>query len=394
MIDFSDKTFENILSDMLGRVDDNLNKRDGSLIKTSLSAAAWAIEGIYLNLAHIQSQAYANTAIGENLDYIAGSVGLDRKEATKAQWYVLSNAPIPIGTILLYPNSDESVYFESLDESEEIETPEDPDLPYRTLTICQSAGSDANDFSGSLQTVDFVSGLTSVVLDYISIPGSDEETDDSLRERYFQEVGAVEFGGNMSSYRTFIKTIGGVGAVQVFPVWNGAGTVLCSVLSDSLEPITADKISEIQNIVCPPYADDPNETPSDYGFGMAPIGASVTITTAVAHTVVIVAQIQRTSGTSRTLNEIIADIKSSIKDYIHTLCSNWENLSTFNSISYSVILYYNKILGLMSMVDGVDVVVDCTVNGTRGNISYTQNASLFGQNIPKYVDNQITITEV
>ena len=40
MIDFSDKTFDNILNDMLERVDDGLNKRDGSLIKTSLAAAA------------------------------------------------------------------------------------------------------------------------------------------------------------------------------------------------------------------------------------------------------------------------------------------------------------------------------------------------------------------
>ena len=43
MLDIAGKTFDAILAEMLDRVPDELNKRDGSLIKTSLSAAAWAM---------------------------------------------------------------------------------------------------------------------------------------------------------------------------------------------------------------------------------------------------------------------------------------------------------------------------------------------------------------
>ena len=78
MIDVSDKTFDNILSEMLARVPDELNKRDGSLIKTSLAAAAWTIEGLYLDLAYVQRQAYGTTASTQELDYIVAECGLTR----------------------------------------------------------------------------------------------------------------------------------------------------------------------------------------------------------------------------------------------------------------------------------------------------------------------------
>ena len=397
MIDFSSKTFENILSDMLSRVDDGLNKRDGSLIKTSLAAAAWAIEGIYLNLSYLQNQAFPKTAIGENLDYIAATVGLERKDATKAQWYLLSNAPMPDGTRLLYSGSETSYYFDTIGESETIVDPADPNLTYRTMAECDTAGSMANDFTGSLQSIDFVQDLTSVVFDYVAIHGSDEETDESLRTRYFQEVGAVEFGGNISSYQTFIKSIGGVGAVQVYPTWEGPGTVLCSVLSDELVPITNEKIEEIKNIVCPPDADDPDELPelpSENGYGMAPIGAVVTIPTPFARPVSLVVEFIKAQGSTRTDDEIITDMKAGIRGYILQLCSNWEKLSRFNSASYSLIMYYNKVIGILSSVDGVEVIKECMLNGFQTDTVYPQTASERGQKVPTYDESLIDITEV
>ena len=59
MLDISGKTFYTLLMNMLNRVSESVNKREGSLIRTSLAAAAWAIEGIYIDLAYIQKQAFA-----------------------------------------------------------------------------------------------------------------------------------------------------------------------------------------------------------------------------------------------------------------------------------------------------------------------------------------------
>lgn len=75
MLDITGKTNAKILADMLARVSDELNKREGSLIRTSLSAASWAIEGLYLDLIWVQKQAYGETATTEYLDYIAAEAG-------------------------------------------------------------------------------------------------------------------------------------------------------------------------------------------------------------------------------------------------------------------------------------------------------------------------------
>ena len=83
MIDLSGKTMASLLSSMLLRVSEKVNKRDGSLIRTALSAAAWAIEGIYIELIGVQRQAYGTTATGEYLDLKAEERGLKRHSATR-----------------------------------------------------------------------------------------------------------------------------------------------------------------------------------------------------------------------------------------------------------------------------------------------------------------------
>ena len=54
MIDFTQYTYQNLLSDMLSRVPDTYDKRDTSPIPTALGPAAWALEGFYLSLNQVQ----------------------------------------------------------------------------------------------------------------------------------------------------------------------------------------------------------------------------------------------------------------------------------------------------------------------------------------------------
>ena len=45
MIDFSGYTYAEILQQMLDRVDNSLDKREGSLIQTAIAPGAWYREG-------------------------------------------------------------------------------------------------------------------------------------------------------------------------------------------------------------------------------------------------------------------------------------------------------------------------------------------------------------
>ena len=59
----------------------------------------------------------------------------------------------------------------------------------------------------------------------ILIPGKDTESDDSLRERYFNSYDNQAFGGNQSDYKERVSALAGVGGVKVFRTPSGGGTV-------------------------------------------------------------------------------------------------------------------------------------------------------------------------
>ena len=67
MIDFNDTRYtqKKIEAELLSRVPDTIDKRQGSMIQTALGPVAWYLEGIYMLLAQVQENAYAGSAVGE-----------------------------------------------------------------------------------------------------------------------------------------------------------------------------------------------------------------------------------------------------------------------------------------------------------------------------------------
>ncbi len=104
----------------------------------------------------------------------------------------------------------------------------------------ETAGSIGNDYSGPILPITAIPGLSSAELTDILVPGDDEETDEALRERVLTALNERPFGGNLASYRTDIANMDGVGGVQVYPTWNGGGTVKCSILGADFLPASLD----------------------------------------------------------------------------------------------------------------------------------------------------------
>lgn len=387
MIDISGKTFDVILRDMLSRVPDTLNKRDGSLIKTSLAAAAWTIEGLYLDLAWVQNQAYGTTATTDNLDKIVAECGLTRKPAVPTVRYARFNIAPPIGTTFSVRGVTDSPYFALTKEAVLYPDASYEDAPYIGEVTCQTAGTIGNEYSGDLSTVNFVPGLMTAIMLGIITVGEDEETDSALRERYKLAVGAVQFAGNIAAYKNFMLSQSGVGAVQVYPVWDGPGTVKISCVDASFEPLTNEQVAVLQNAVCPP--ENGSIMPSDKGYGMAPIGAVVTVTTPTALTINVTADVVIVTGSSRTIAEIQTDAQAQFEAYVSTQNENWGKMASWNSANYTIKIYLNKIVAILNDVDGVEVSTNVLLNGSASDIILTNTAS--SQNVPKA--GTVTLTE-
>lgn len=372
MIDFSGYTREAIQEDMLDQVPDNLDKRQGSMIQTAIGPVAWYLEGLYMTLNQVQENAYADTAVGQALDYICAERGVYRNQAIPAVRQGTFNVEIPAGSTFKTINGANSVIFVSGDQVQG----EGQEGQYVYRMTCQIPGEIGNSYSGNVLPITAISGLTSAVIGKILVSGTEEETDDSLRARYRASFQSVSFGGNIAAYRSTILAIAGVGAVQVYPAWQGGGTVLCSILDAQLTPAEPGLIEQVQNTICPP--EDGESDPSANGYGMAPIGAAVTITTATTLTLNITCDIQFTSGADAPTYQ--QQIEGKIQEYLDTVCATWGNALTSQKVEYNVDVYISRIIAAILTIDQVVNVTNLQINGSASDLSLTETSAL--QQIP------------
>lgn len=371
MIDFSEYTKENIEEQMLDQVDPDIDTREGSMVQTAVAPGAWFLEGLYLTLAQMQDNAYSQTATGEYLDMLAEGRGISRKPATPAVRQGTFDAVIPEGSVFKTINGENSVNFVSGDLISQSN-----DLYIYELT-CQTPGIIGNSYTGSILPVTAIAGLTEASIGTIITVGADEETDTALRARYYASFEIAEFGGNIASYRNKILAISGVGAVQVYPAYDGGGTVLCSIVDTDYKPAQQALINTVQNIICPPA--EGGNTPSPLGYGVAPIGAAVTITTATDVPMNVEFTITMETGISFGPTYQTA-IEKAISDYIMEAAQTWGAALITNQVSYSVIIYVSQIIAAILSVEGVANVTGLTLNGGAVDITLTETSAL--QQIP------------
>ena len=232
-----------------------------------------------------------------------------------------------------------------------------------------------------------VSGLTSAELGEIKTPGSDEENDDSLRARFFESFDVASFGGNIAAYRNTILAIEGVGAVQVYPAWKGGGTVLCSILDSELTPAESGLVAQVQKAICPP--EQGGSEPSGNGYGMAPIGAAVTITTATNLTLNISVSIQLAATVRIGAEAYQEQIEQKIQAYLLSVCRTWGNAIKGQKIEYVVAVYASRIVASILEIPDIVNVTDVLINGSSGDLTLTETAQL--QQIPSL--GEVTVHE-
>lgn len=368
MLDFSDFTTEAILDDMLTQVDDSYDTGEGSVIGTALGPAAWYLEGVYEELTQVQDNAYAPTAVGASLDLIAEGRGMTRKPAVAAVRQGTFNLAIDPGSRFSTINGDDSLIF----DVGALISGSGTTWVYQMT--CETPGAEGNAYTGDLLPITNIEGLTSATIGEIIIPGTDEETDDALRQRYEESFQTPAFGGNISAYRSEILSIAGVGAVQVYPAWQGGGTVLCSILDTDLTPAEPAVVESVQNIICPSKTGQ--DTPSPNGYGFAPIGAAVTITTAQTVTVNVSAQIELDPTASGDVQDYQTPIQTNIQNYINSVNAGWDNALTGYTVEYPVTVYIARIIAAIITVPGIVNVSNVTLNGQGSDLQLTETAQL------------------
>ena len=361
MIDLSGKTMASLLSSMLLRINEQVNKRDGSLIRTALSAAAWAIEGIYIELIGIQRQAYGTTATGEYLDLKAEERGLTRHPATREICEMLCN----LNTLTLGTQFGDSSGYTWNVTSEVISGPDDQGLYLYHIT-CQTDGAIAQP-TGELRSLGYLAGLTTAVFGSVVIPGNDIETDESLRQRYEESLVEIAFAGNVAAYREKMleleyevgETTARIGALQVFATTNAAGeieggNVKIWIIDSDYTPASSALIESVQEAICPMY----NGVSVGFGNGFAPIGAAVHIVSVTSSPILEVdVRVQLNSSTLPTVTPMITD---NILAYVRTQIRGWGKQVQTPYDTASIVIR-EAFIYAASLVHGVADVLSVTI---------------------------------
>ena len=214
---YENMTFENIMDRCLSRVAASIDKREGSVVYDAIAPAAAELAIMYIELAYLLDRAFPDTEEGDDLTLKCQERSVFRTSATAAvrKGYFEDGdggaMDVPIG----------SRY--SGDALNYVVTEKIAAGQFKLL--CETAGAAGNQYQGNLFPIDYVEGLGAARLADILINGEDEESDADLLARYKESLESQAYGGNIADYRTKVELLQGVGAVKVFPVWNGGGTV-------------------------------------------------------------------------------------------------------------------------------------------------------------------------
>lgn len=376
MIDLSNKTYRAILEQMLAQVPNIYDKRDTSPIQTALAPAAYALEEFYLNLNIVQKSAFIQTAAGDDLDQLAVLGGVARFPASPAVRVGRFDAEVPLGARFSTINGANSINFICTEEYPEATT----ETVYAYKLTAETAGNIGNEYVGAILPIDVIQGLTSATIGEILVLGDDTETDDELRARLIEALTDRPFGGNVAAYRQEVLSIDGVGGVQVYPTWNGGGTVKLSVIGTDYAPASAAVVDAVQTAIDP-------EVNQGVGLGMAPIGATVTVVAPTALAVNVVARVTLAQG--YTLSQVTPLITAAISDYLLSIRQSWDAQVGSYEVAYSADVYHARVLAAILSVQGVLNVPSLTLNGSSGDLTLTETGA--AQQIP--VDGTVTISE-
>lgn len=333
-------TQEQILLRLLSNISNEFDKSVGSFFYDAQKPLAIELEVIYGKLEQILLNGFAMTAKGIYLDNKVAEQGLIRKPATYATVSVTATGTV--GAVISKGDkvASDTLVFTVL-ETKYIESSGTAVVS----AVCDTPGKIGNVPTGAINRFPVtLSGLVSVTNTTPAIGGFDEESDDELRERYFEKVSLPATSGSKYHYIMWAKEVSGVGDAKCLPLWNGNGTVKVIIINSDKQTASGALISEVAAHI--------EES--------RPIGATVTVESAIPLSINISVSLTLANGvTADTARQKISD---SISSYLK------KNAFSGTYISYA------QIGGCILAVDEILDYSNLKVNGGTANVPVPETA--------------------
>ncbi|MDR0300617.1 MAG: baseplate J/gp47 family protein [Streptococcaceae bacterium] len=358
--DFQEYTYEYYLEKALARVPAGIDTREGSIIYDAIAPVAYSFAEEAMMMQQVQLNAYIQTATGEFLDYKAEEQGTRRIAATFAKVIAYftddSGNPLTVDIGDRFSSTGNNPIFYSVSKILENGQAE---------MTAEIAGVAPNKILGQLLPITPFNHLGTAEILNISVPARDVESDDDLRVRLLNAFKTISFGGNVADYIDKVKEIDEIGAVQVYPTWDGGGTVRLFVLDNAFNAANPQIVDIAQQAI------DPTDAQGD-GRGLAPIGHTVTVSPPTNKPIDVSMTVITDDFT--TVTDVTPAVNAAIDDYLLSLRKMWGNL--VNARQYKCIAYRSQLLVEILKVQGVVSVSDVEFNNLADDITMTLTGQL------------------
>ena len=387
---YEEFSFEALIKRMLDNVNDEFDKREGSVIYDAIAPAAMELAEFYISLDMVMNEVFAESASYYYLTKRAAERGMFPKEETCA----IGKMVVTPGTVEI--SAGERFNRDALNYSV-IGPVEGEQGAYRIQ--CETPGTIGNQQLGTLLPIEYVEGLETAELTEILIPGEDDEDVETFRARYFASFGNEAYGGNKADYTAKVNDIDGVGGCKVFRPWKQGyspaslspgdavaawmgqqssatvgdevygwlqrvyaaaeqkllttgGAVKILVISSEFKEPSATLVDAVQQAL------DPSDSAGE-GDGVAPIGHVVNV--AGVKNRVINISFTITYDTGYTFTKLQESIEKVIDSYFLQLSQRWAE-------SENLVVRISQIEALLLGTEGIVDVENTMLNGTAGNM--------------------------
>ena len=365
-------TKEYLLNMALEEVDDETDKRQGSVIYDTLSIFCTKMADVFMEFKKIVDQAYIIDATEEQkIDYRVAERGITREQATKAErlgTFTYANgtpATVPIGSLFstIDENKANIINYKVVGQY----IVDDVIVPGNYVLECETPGTVGNTYYGEILPLTEMDTLGSATLTTVLTPARDKEANESVKERYFATFNIEAFGGNLADYKQYMKEFDGVGQSQIYPRTSKEDkTIVISCVDPSNQPISEEYQNTIEQTLDPENFYDNGNNTKGLGLGVVPIGHYVVIT-APTETVLNI-EIEAILGNTAYLPTVQANIEANIQTYIKQIQDQWAD----GNGEYKSIIYHNQILANAIRAEGVQNIVSCKINGEEKDIELIQ----------------------
>lgn len=350
---FEDRTFENIMSELMAEAPEGIDTRQGSIYYDAVAGAALKISAFYADLRYALDLVFITTAVGEYLDQKGAEYGVFRNAATPALYeYIYEGSRPSVGERFFA----EGEYFvlRSLDGALRLEAID--------------AGQQGNSILPGTPAVPVsnINGLTSSIFGDMIEPGSDIEGDESYRQRIREKIGGPAENGNRQHYKTWCEEIAGVGRARIIPLFAGENTVMGVLIGADAYPAADTLVQRVQEYVDPITRNIEKEyrgrviiVGDGLGNGKANVGAHFAAVAAEELPITVSFNAVLTSGSS--IEQVEEEATKAIKEYL-------KGLALDTPESEKIVIRISAVSALIYDLPSIIDYTNLTFNGEAANI--------------------------